>query len=455
MRQEDFDAAPRSDTAREAAPVAPGINPIASLAATGLRRLHRTAGNRAVARLVAGHRTARTVHAAPALPTPVPAGGAPSRAPQQDDEPTLYPLVSGWEEDRTRIYMDVDGSLRQVWTKKDGYLKNHTARYLDELIDPVTGKIEDPLFRTGSYMYCVPPNESRVMIGLRLALPDVHPDRQTGFTHANFVGGHNPLLQAAGEVHIQDGQIRWFDTQTGHYQTWPQSLRRVAKACLDSEIRPTAFHPKFKFDSVSYDIYDRATYRRFYTLDELKLTGREFRDLLRNVSAQAFRDKFVERLRGRAIQLGRRVPSTVRSVAGGFVRALTQVALDEAMDRFVYGPFIEAQIGALESVVQTKLTEEERQRELDDLLAKDGDQPIWINVTYKIAYPQVRHYDDRGQGSDVNVPPTVKVEKVEYSRTSTEHDPRQGTEIGWCNGRVDVTTVTVSHVVTPAELFGE
>ena len=222
--------------------------------------LQRTAGNAAVARLVAGRPPP------PAAPRPPGPPAAPTQRVQREPYPVIPEMA---ESDKTRSWYDpTDKTVKPVWTAEGGYTKNPSARKLSDLVTP-KGRIGNG-FDNGVYTYVVDGNGD-VIVAKRLSEPGGRPGRATGMPHPTLVGGKDPTVLAAGEVEIRGGKIFRVDNQSGHFRPPRKALSTSLKAFM--KLPTQAFDPRFKVESVHYDAAGARTTKAFRSLRTLKLNG--------------------------------------------------------------------------------------------------------------------------------------------------------------------------------------
>ena len=128
---------------------------------------------------------------------------------------TCYHVLNDMKEDDKEKGSYVNGS----------YLKNPTAKYIDEMIK---GKyIENKNFNNDSLTYVIDEND-KIIVGNRNGngrngVPTPHP---------SLIGGSDPKIKMAGILQIEKGKIVGYDNRSGHYKPNIKSME-YAKEIFD------------------------------------------------------------------------------------------------------------------------------------------------------------------------------------------------------------------------------
>jgi hypothetical protein len=399
----------------EAARPQPGQSPGAPLRTDAVLALQRTAGNAAVARLVAGGRPPARVR-------------APAQILQRDDRKPPYGVVPAMEaEDKHREWWDASEKKRKpVWTPEGGYVKNPSAMPLKDAVNP-KGRIGGG-FDNGTYTYVVDA-KGEVVIAKRMGEPGGAAGRATGMPHPTLIGGKNPTVLAAGEVEIRGGKIYRLDNQSGHFQPARKSMSASLKGFL--KLPTSAFHPDFHAQSVHYDPAGARSTKAFRSVRMLKLKGRDLTAALRKIKPKAL--------------LGRMKSPGFRGRAGGFAALIALIALQYLLGKWtgkLIEDFIQKQIEELGPKIEEELELEEDA--LERLLEEDSEADIHVNVRLAI-----ETWSD-AEGNDSL--PGVKLDSVGYSREPWDPTPIETWEMH-CFSRLDRTIITHSEKLSPLDLF--
>jgi hypothetical protein len=414
------------ETASAQPPLAKTLDPAAAL------RLQRAAGNAAVARLVAGQPPP------PAAPRPHGPPALPAQRVQREPYPVIPEMA---ESDKTRNWYDpADKTVKPVWTSEGGYTKNPSARKLSDLVTP-KGRIGGG-FDNGVYTYVVDKNGD-VIVAKRLSEPGGRPGRATGMPHPTLIGGKDPTVLAAGEVEIRGGKIYRIDNQSGHFRPPRKTLSTSLKSFM--KLPTQVFDPRFKAESVHYDAAGTRTTKAFRSLRTLKLTARDFKSALKGLKPKAVMGK----LKGLGKRFKGRMTGSAKGIAGLIVVVAVHFFLSKWMEE-ITEDFMQRQIEELAPVIERKLLEKED--ELDALLAEDSEADFYINVRFGITTITTTTFAGPDGPEQVDSLPLVELESVGFSRQPW--DPKEINRFEHeCGASSHTTIVTVSHPVSPAELF--
>jgi hypothetical protein len=438
------------------APPGPSLpTSLGDLGAADVLRLQRAAGNAAVARLIDDRRRreppGRTPPSAP--PTPgAPGGAAPARPPgapgvllQRDTPKDAYSVVPPMlAADRDRRFFDpADKTVKPVWTEQGGYVKNPSAKPLDDAMK--NGRVGGG-FENGTFMYVVD-TDGKVILGKRLGEPGGQAGRATGMPHPTLIGGTDPKVLAAGELEVRGGRIFSIDNQSGHYQPTRQSMKISVRSFM--KLPTSAFHPEFAAESVHFDAAGIRTTKSFKTFEMLKLKGRDFKNALKGLKPRAIVGKLKSQ----------RFKSGAKTVAGAVVTVLVMLALQwllgKLMER-IYNDFIQKQIDDLSPKIEDDLHSKQDQAEA--LLEEDSDADIYVNVRLSVDFAHMTQYatvDPDGTPeppSELDIPPVVFLVDTGFSRQPWDTTPIEKHEQS-CGSRVDKTIITSSVAISPSDFF--
>jgi hypothetical protein len=432
-------------TARDAVSVDRGVGSCDQPSLACLLRLQRTAGNRVVARLVADHRDTRVRRAAHAMlpPARAAAGTLPSDT-DEERKPPYSVRSAALADDMDEVFVDPDGTLKQIWTPSRGYIRHPHARYLDKTIGE-DGRIGG-WFKEGVFHYVVD-ERGRVLIAPRSVDP-ADPDGWA-LPHPTLIGGKDPKVLAAGEVEIRAGQIYRIDNYSGHYHPGRPSLRAAVTGFL--RIRASAIHPDFRAESVHIDDLGFETRKPFRTL---RTFPREFRTALRGLSTD------VTRVRPRTEAFRAGVRTAGATAAGALVDLALMYVASKVKEKFD-NAIIERELNKLAAEDIKRLAPDvkallaDKRQELKNLLSADSGAPIYLNVRFTISLvqtPKYNQYDGFSSSPDmVESPPVVKVGEVAYGREPLNAAPTHSMETS-LGAAIFTTIVPYSRMLSPEEI---
>lgn len=394
--------------------------------------LQRTAGNAAVARLVADQRSEGA---------PPPGGGA--RLLLRDDDKRTGPfnVVPPMQEaDKTRRWYDpVDKTTKPVWTPEGGYARNPSAQPLRTLIknNKVSGGFEN-----GTFMYVIDQN-GEVIIAKRMGEPGGAAGRATGMPHPTLIGGKDPRVLSAGEIEMRAGRIYRIDNQSGHFQPTRKSMAASVKAFM--KLPANTFHPEFKAESVHYQGEVRTT-KPFRSLQTLKLRAKDLKAALRGLKPRALYGK----MKSQKFRTG--VKEVGKSLIGLLVIIALQYVVGKLMEK-IAADFIDKQVENLQPDIEKAL--EDKSDELEDLIEEDPDADIYVNVQLVVGVGHTKWVDPEMMDVvDMDTLPAVWLSKVGYSRQPWDDTP-QTVHSEACLGTAsdDKTYVTSSYPISPMDFF--
>jgi hypothetical protein len=423
---------PEQPTAsRDGAFAQPGFRPGRGLDARTALQLQRTAGNAAVARLVADQAASPR---SPVVPV------TPERRLQRSPYPVVPEMA---EDDKTRQWYDpTDRTAKPVWTEATGYAKNPSARKLSELVTP-KGRIGGG-FENGVYTYVVD-KDGDVIVAKRMSEPVMRPGRATGMPHPTLIGGRDPVVLAAGDVEIRGGKIYRVDNQSGHFQPPRKALSTTLKGFM--KLPAQVFDPRFHAESVHYDEAGVRTTKTFRSLRTLKLTARDFKQTLKRLKPRAVMAK----LKGLGKRYSGRLKGAGKGLAGLIILVAAHFFFSKWMEE-ITEDFMQRQIEALAPEIERQLLEKEA--ELDQLLEEDSEADFHINVRFAITTITTTTFAGPDGPEQVESLPMVELHSVGFSRQPWDNKEINKFENA-CMASSNTTIVTVSHPVNPTELFDD
>lgn len=324
--------------------------------------------------------------------------------------------------DKARFINPRNEGEGKVWEPGHGYIKNPSATSLSSVLN--NGKIAGG-FENGKFMYVVDGN-GQVWIGKRMG---------KGMPHPTLIGGHNPVVQAAGMVEIRGGKIVRIDNHSGHY--------RPPRAALSAAVKGFTRLPKSAFNNVSVESFHLVggaeKWRPFKSLRLINLKRLDIRPVLRRWRARFKHDpKFRGRLKG-AGKAGLAILAVL--IADYFIGQW--LAEQEAKQ-------IRKDIEKLQPAVEAALTAslEAQADAFDQLYERDPTAQIHMNITYRLEY--YRSPDEDG-GFDESYW-DAKLVKAELSMTPGPSTTQFGgvESLGCC--QVSSIVYHHFHVTQPLEL---
>lgn len=142
------------------------------------------------------------------------AKGAYSSGGSQPYQPTYHVVKSMLELDRKA----------GIYKPGRGYFKNPSRTDLEKAIDGDTIMFNGRKAE-GDFMYVLDTG-GHIIFGERR-----NPYNSKGRSpHPTLVGGKDPVVQAAGLIHLKDGQIVSFDDQSGHFRPSSKSMDKMEAA---------------------------------------------------------------------------------------------------------------------------------------------------------------------------------------------------------------------------------
>jgi hypothetical protein len=344
--------------------------------------------------------------------------------------------------DKTRKFLDpTDNTVKPVYTEATGYVKNPSAVRLETQVK--NGKISGQ-FENGKFMYAMDENDE-IWIGKRLSGPRVEgAEPVTGTPHPTLIGGKNPRVLGAGIVEIRGGKIYRVDNHTGHFKVSQSSLRQVAKRITNLD--PDVFHPEFKMESVHVDAQGVETFKRFRSLNLLKLKIQQI-----DVS------KFLGKFKWKAIK-GRFNSPKFRSAGKTVAAIIAYLILNYLVSKWMESiekDLIVKQIGELGPGIQDAL--DDKAEEFDALLAEDPNGDVYTNVRFAVFTVDLTDTSDPAAPPET-VPslPMVRLIGVGYSRTPWDPTPVEKSFQSACyQGWTHVQSLTLSEKVPVKEVLYE
>ena len=157
------------------------------------------------------------------------------------------------------------------------------------------------------------------------------------------------------------------------------------------------------------------------------------------------------RLKGLGKRFKGRMAGSAKGIAGLIILVAVHYFLSKWMEQ-ITEDFMQRQIDELAPEVERKLLEKED--ELDALLAEDSEAEFYINVRFGITTITTTQFAGPDGPEEVESLPLVELDSVGFSR-----QPWDAKEINKfehaCMASSNTTIVTVSHPVTPAEMFDD
>lgn len=377
---------------------------------TDLLRLQTTAGNRAVARVVAT--------------TPAPTV---MRFPGVTDDELL--------KDKARKFGG--GKGKPIWTQQKGYIVNPSRVNVSQLQISKSGRITGA-FRNGRFMYVVDAR-GEVWLGKRLA------SSAGSLPHPTLIGGKSPTVQAAGMVEIRGGRIVNINNHSGHF--------KPPRGALSAAIRgfarlPASVFRNLKVESFHIGKAGRELFKPFRSLSLLKLKLKQINwsKMLRGFKPVALKGKFKGwRMGGGPKRLGGHIAVIVATIVlSHFLSEASKNARTKAILRDVdaLGPKIRKQ---LEASLAAK------SGDLEHVLLKGGTS-IHMNVRLRVGM-KVTH------SGIANVPSEYyyDTELLDAALTDSAWDTEAVTTkepFGCSSDHIRWHTVTISEEIPAEDLFG-
>jgi hypothetical protein len=340
------------------------------------------------------------------------------------------------ESDKKRTFRDpATGAERKVYdSAKGGYAKNPSSTELSSIVK--NGKVGGG-FENGKFMYVVDEN-GKVIVGKRLGESMPHP---------TLIGGKNPKIQAAGTVEIQGGKIVHVDNHSGHYKPPRASLKSAVKSFmkLDEKVFKNLKVWSFHFEQ------GKESFKRFYSMRLLKLKKFDIQQVLKKFRWTSIKG----RMRSRGF----------RSKAKGIAGLIAIIVVDLLLSKWLGSiqqefeqKIIKRDLEKEEPKVRATLEKalEAKMDELDELLEKNPDAKIYVNVRYRfgrLTQLEVAGPDPSGEYEDT---PAVELQFVDagFSNTPWTDTERIEFETLACGmSRIEWQPITLSEEIPVKELF--